>query len=581
VSIFPKLTPPVLLLVSGCSLPLESETLPFENSCAETAECGAGAACVSAAGRKVCAATKTDLGPVYLEVQATNVSGSSTSFLFTGLLELQGEHPGGVLVAADLQLPSLVEVTGSYEALPGTPESCMAPQGGGVGTVPVKVELRARTPLPGVENRLSAISALVAGVHTFQVDAPPGTYDVYVTPQEQPDCETPPPRFFPAGLVVPSDVGKIKFAPRAEEPRTVTGTITVPQDQPLVGWQLDVIDPAYGKVVSDSITLGEPVDATVAFPPIPYSYTDDALIRLRDPDGDLEVHWLLESVDFYGTGEVQLYLGDLEAVPLEMTGTVVGPGKTGPIAGASVTIQSKQLTGSANQNATYKLVTQSGDTGGITVKLVPGTYLVSVVPPTPGMGTFFGEWEITPTGGGNGKGFELPLQPVLEGAVSTAGGEAVANAAVLVSPSQTVSSTYFSRIFEPLTPLPRQLTGTLGDTGGLQLAVDPGTLDFSIQTDAESGFPWLVRPRLVVQGADQTPSLDLGEVKVPYPVVVVGSVQSATGKKTPSALIRAWIPSGAGDVNAADAPLVLIGSTIADEDGSFFLPLPPTVTKSE
>ncbi|NUO52944.1 MAG: hypothetical protein HOV80_29205 [Polyangiaceae bacterium] len=583
------------LSLAGCSLPLEDSVVPYENACTESSDCGANAACVATAKGNVCAAKSADLGPVYLEVRTSNASDSAPSFLFTDVLSFDGTASDlGVVVDVDLQLPHLVEVTGSYEAPPGTSASCMSPppQGSSVGTIPVKVELRAITPLPGVKSQIAMLSKLVDDQHVFEADVPPGSYDVYIEPKEQDGCTTTaPPRYFPAGLVVPTDVAKITFAPRAEVLEWVVAEIEVPEDQSLDGWHLDVVEPAYGRPISNQVVLGEPNGAIITTDPITYNYTKDALLRLQKPkpasagataesEGELTVHWVLKSLDF-ANGNVQLFLRDLDAMPFDVTATAIGPGNTGPVAGAKVTIQSKKLTGSANQNASYKFVTETNENGLIEASLIEGTYYVSIVPSVPGVGMYFGEWDVNELGGGNGKGFELSPQPVLQANVVTAGGDPTSGAPVLAAPSLSASQTYFDQFFGPFAPLPRQATGAVNQAGNLSMAVDVGTLDFSVQINSDTGFPWYVRPRLGVQDAVAAPKQDLGDIKVAYPAVVIGSVHSLSGSSA-LALIRAWVPAGepTGD-DALSAPLVQIGSTIADEAGNFVLPLPPSVTKSQ
>lgn len=577
------------LLVAGCSLPLEDQDVPYKNACSSASDCAGSAACVGTSQGNVCAATTADLGQVFLEVRSSDVAGASTSFLFAESLVLESSNePSGVVRQVDLALPQLVTVKGSLPAIPGTPAECMKVHPATQTTsIPVKIELRSKTLLPGVTNQLSAFSEVVDDAHVFELDVPPGVYDVYIAPQEQPDlpgCVTAPPRFFPNGLEVTGEFGTINYQPRDESPISLSGTITVPVDQPLTGWLLEVVDPVYGRAISPTVVLGEPVDAKVAIPITPYSYTSGALLRLRapamdgmEPKGDLTVHWLLETV-LDQQNKVDLYLRDLDASPVALTATVVGP--TGPVAGASVTIQSKALTGSTNQNAIYRLVTSSSATGAISVSLLPGTYAVSVVPNTSTMGTFFGDWNVTASGGGNGIGFVLSDQPILQATVLTASGEPAVGAPAVATPSETSSSTYFSQAFQELALTPRQFTGTVNGAAKLALAVDPGTIDFSVQVNAASGFPWVVRPRVVVQEwTEEKKDLDLSELRIPYPVVVEGSVRSASGASS-LATVRAWVAAGPANSEAAGA-LVQIGSTVANESGSFFLPLPPTVTQIE
>ncbi len=560
-----------LLALAGCALPFENADVLFQNTCSASADCGAGAACVEVeAGGSVCVARATDLGPVYLEVRTSHVSGSSTSYLFQDKLVLQGSESGGIVRQVGLTLPPLARLGGSYVGMGGP---CAELD----GSIPVRVELRTSQAAPGFENQVTVSSKQEGGSHRFEVDVPPGTYDVYVVPSSEAGCEGPPPRMFPGGLVVPEGVKAVEFAPRDEEVQELHGTIQVPQDETLEGWILEVVEPTYGKPVSKSFELSILSGADIVIPPdqgIEYHYTQNALIRLRDPEGDLTVHWLLE-VEASGTGEIQLNLRSLVATPEALSATVVDA--SGPVAGATVTIQSDTLTGSANQNATYRLVTETDAQGVLQVSLVPGTYAVSVVPATPGVGTYFGTWTVTENAGGNGKGFEIPVQPVVRATVLTAGGQPAALAPVVVTPSLQGPSTYFHGVLEVPVPRPREFTGSLDASGRLVLPVDAGKVDLSVQVAPETWFPWVVLPRLVVQPAAQTPTLDLGGPVVPYPVLVRGTVASATSLGAP-AVVRAWVPASS---ESGTASLVQVGATVTDEGGAFVLPLPPTVTSAQ
>ena len=559
----------------GCGLPLEEETLPYQNACSSSSECGPESACVTAPGGNVCAATDTDLGKVYLEVRSADVAGSTTSFLFTEALLLDSPNPAGIQRELDLELPALVTVRGSFPAVPGTPEGCRLATGEGITSVPVKIELRSNSLLPGLQN-LSALSKVVEGEHVFDLDVPPGLYDVYIAPQEQPDCVTAPPRFFPGGLEVTTEYGLINYRPREEAPSEVSGTISVSSDDAISGWTFEVVDPILGKALSPVVELGQGSDGLVLIPPTPYSYTSDALVRLRAPGGDLTAHFLLSSL--LDKGGVSLVLTDLQTNVLPRTATVVGP--KGPVPGAMVTIQSKVLTGTPNQIAVYRLVTEADANGIISVDLIPGTYLVGVAPADPSLGTFLGEWKVTAeNNGGNGVGFELPLQPMLRANVITAGGDPAAGAPVVATPSQSSTSTYFAQALEELSLAPRQFNGTVRSSGGVELFVDPGTVDFSVQVDSSSGYPWIVRPRLVVQDwTDEAQSMDLGQLRISYPVLVRGTVRSASGPSS-LATVRAWVAAGGAMEGEKAGALVQIGEAIADETGRFFLPLPPTVTQ--
>jgi hypothetical protein len=228
-----------------------------------------------------------------------------------------------------------------------------------------------------------------------------------------------------------------------------------------------------------------------------------------------------------------------------------------------------------SQNAGYQRIADTDDAGRIRVGLVPGTYAVTIVPPSSEMGIFFGEWTVDDDAGGNGIGFQLPRQPKVSGEVRAPTGVVVPLAPAVAAPSLDAGTSYLDAVLLPPVLQPRRVSGNVDAEGRFELSLDPGIFDLAIETNAARGFPWLVVPSLLVLPADQTPVLQLGERSLAYPAIVEGTLDIA-GRGVPYAIVRAWVEVPSAD--AATSRYVAVGETTTDELGGFFLPLPPTLT---
>ena len=124
---------------------------------------------------------------------------------------------------------------------------------------------------------------------------------------------------------------------------------------------------------------------------------------------------------------------------------------------------------------------------------------------------------------------------------------------------------------------PQAVTAVVGSDGSFVLQSDPGTFDLSIRPESQGGFAWLVRPNVAVN----SPLHELGELKLPLPVVYQGEVNVPSGGEenvvVPGALIRAYVfmtDQGYAD-DPKDAQSVLqVAEARAEADGSFTLLLP-------
>jgi hypothetical protein len=569
---------------AGCSVPFDEQPTNLYNRCTTDDDCPVGVCLPTSAG-SMCASTQADLGAVLLEVRSpSGLAGSTSSFVFEDAARLLGSYPQGALLQLELEVPPLAVLSGAMRTPGGPIEGCT----GDDGSLPVRVEARARSGFVGIEGSVyTGTSTLIAGSHRFALELPIGTYDVHISPLAPAEgCSELllPPRLV-SDVVVPAGVANVELEPPSELPSTLGGSLLVPTGGSVEGWTLEIVDPRYGLPLSRPLVLGVPTTTAETLPisepgasALQYTFTQSAVLRLRSVDGALAVHWSLAALDLDGDGEVELDLRDLIANPKSLVATVLDPSGA-PVSAATVTVQSVVLTGDVNQNASFRVLAESDADGQLSVQLVPGTYAVSLVPAGGNAATLVTDWIITESTQCCGKTFQLPKRSRLGGEVLGLDGFGLADAAVFASPSLQEPVSYFSAALQPPPLLPRPTSAVADGSGRFELSVDPGMLDLSVRSDATTGYPWLVVPRLLVQGEATQPSLELGRLGLLAPAVLQGRVSSA-GADVPRATVRAWLPVTTPNEGGGVVPLVQIGEAVADELGRFVLPVPPRITLS-
>jgi hypothetical protein len=565
------------LLAVGCGLELALEPDANSNMCSSDDDCGSEGTCVSTQnGQALCVATAADLGGVILEVRPI---GSEASIVFDSAVAINDQIDKTLVQNLDLTLPAAVEVTGHID-----PPEALVDIGNCLGAddfLPVDVTLIRRVEFSPFASRyeLPSANALDANANAaFSLAVPPGAYDLYLLPRLLDGCEAalPAPELR-RGIEIkegePFEVEAVSMADAIE----LTGSLTVPINAELGGWVLEVLDPTYGYVISNQFALVAPDDDAIPIAGFSYHPTENALLRLRDLDGNLTIHWALDALLLASNGKVNLDLRDLVADPDLFTASVIDSAGA-PVVSAGVIVQSVALTGSVTQNANYRVDTRTDAEGNITVSLVEGTYSVTIIPDVAGDAAYFGEWVVVAPEPeeefGQGKAFALVVQPVLSGSVSDPLGTLLSNATVLVGPSQAITSDYFTRAVADGEPVKREFSTATLATGSFQLSVDPGEVDIAVQMPADSGYPWSVLPSFKVDAAELKPQLEIGEIQLRYPAILQGYVRDA-GAAVPYAEIRAWVRP------TDDGPLIQVGSVITDSDGGYVLPLPPGITIAE
>jgi hypothetical protein len=518
--------------------------------------------------------------------------------------EAAGLNPGGG--SLDIKLAQVSRITGRVRASDAVAKPCVptsteasgqiAPD----GTVPARVTLTPRTRLLGIQAPThTAATVLQTDPDTgpsnqFTLSVYPGEYDVYVEPlAPDGDCALPP-QLFVGKEISPSDValGLPLTAPQYLDVSVLWPDASNPA---LDGWTLDIVEQDSGRVLSTEAKLSKPesVDgglryhALIAYSPVASAKdngvlpTGTELVRLAPPEGLTAPIIIVQRnvLELFHEGMGLIDQLELLPVPVKVTGQVSVQDQPEGVA-ATVTLVATELRAvGAGTVAAFERVVEADSSGQFEVDLLPGTYRVVATPMADkGLATAEAVWEIAT---GNdvqaGKVVELGPSPVVSADVFDFAGNPVAGMAVQAAASP--SSTYLDvdvldRALGQSSPVVPRAQGTVSqDDGSFEVMCDPGTFDLWVRPESSSGFAWFVRPGVQVEA----PGVDLGNVRLPLPVVYHGTLTSGDVAWLSSALVRAYAYlEGAkltNDPSKATA-VIQIAETRTDEQGRFNLLVP-------
>ncbi len=570
----------------ACGRAFEADQEIVANRCSGDGDC-AGGTCKNVDNRSVCVALEADLAGVIFQLDGATTAGQTVSHVFSEGISIQGRSDGGAIKTVALDVPQPFILAGRFLQPGGPVPFCTEAD----GSVPVKVEARPYKELAGLNQVFTGTSRSIGGSHQFRVEVPAGRYDVYIVPQPFTGlgCETLP--VAPPAIFRDIDVDPdVLLEPEVAEPKRLRGLVKVGDEGDLEGYVVELVDAERGLSVSEKSPLGGAVDGEIPILGGPDGKNEGGVayyapagarlvLRLSDPAGALVVHWDFEALDIDGDGVVVCDLRDLIDKRKALEATVIDQ-QNRPVPGATVTIKSVSLTGTASKNASFRVTTTSGADGKIHVELFPGDYQVLVAPSEQGGPTVLDDtWEVQPDALCCGKSFLLTSRSIITARVTTALDDPAAGVAVLASPALRTARTYFETAVEALEILPRQSSSTTDATGAFAVPVDAGLYDVTLRTEATSGFPWLVLPSVVVAPVDQQPASTLEDVLVPLPALFVGRA-SAQGVDVTGATLRAYLPlAGSETSDTSPVRVVQIGETIVGAGGMFVLPVPPTVAR--
>lgn len=583
----------------------ESDDPRPSNSCSVDSDCDED---VASCNDGMCQPNDGDLEALLIEVTPPSDSEASHLSFVSHLTAVPTS--GG-----ELSVPAVraTTVTGSlklatedtcYPTLPQEPVA--QPQAVDL-SLPISATLIPRERLLGLSQQLyvTAGGYHVDGTYHFDIDVPPGEYDVYIVPDRGQTgvCVVPPQLF--RGALVTGPVTTLDY--KASKSSRLDLNITWPKGaRTLDGWTVDIIEPLGGKPISTEVTLGNPVDGymTVDYgAKLVYSTVSrrigalredvesaEDLVRLRPPEGNAAPTILFDRSALgllSKAANITGFTSYPDAVKVE--GQLASAEDGRPLVG-SVSVVSTAITGVdegiiASFQRTVQ-VTQEAK-GIFSIELPPGEYRVHAVPNPGSFGSVAGDdglsalearWEIAPgTPVQAGKLLELERSSVVSGRSSLEGAE------VRIAPTpQSVLPFRDALGGGEFTPRGRN---ALIDGGRFALSVDPGRLDISIRPPDELGFGWFVQPGVEVAGQDY----DLGTVPRKVPSVLRGTTNGQFEERGDIVITR---PVGACSVRAyayldkdfaytrdADAAVsvVQVAETRSDEAGAFRLLIPSSL----
>lgn len=557
----------------ACSVPLNEAEVILQNACESSADCADGGACVAIGQGLSCVGTEADLPGLIVEVSPSSSStyGAGTAHLIMLENTASGSNSGGFVFGHHLQLLDLVKITPGKVFAPADAALRAALCAADDGSLPAKIKFHPIAPFVGIALEPYSVTTEVlmkedqTEEHVFNLEVPPGEYDIFVEFTQQEGCEVLPPFFIPGKTIRENVTINIDLLP----PSRLTGTIAAPS---IDGWTLDMVEPERGGLISKTQTMrtGDPISL---------EYYDLApgtspIIRLRPPEGEVKPQalWVLDAVDFQDTDEVALTLAAIETQPVAVSGRVLDD-DLGLVA-ATLTIKSMGLEG-AGENASYEV--QVDTDGEFTLSLLRGSYSVIARPKNDlTKALAIKTWDIHEGDLEAGHDIQVAAKTTLRGRLVTPNDEPMSEAPIVAVPPLPQPLGYLEQVLGVATAIPDQAATSPGVDGSFSLPVDPGSFDVSVQAPAVSGFPWYVRSQVEVPKS----GADFGTRKIPYPVALAGSVLDPLGSPVAGAVIRAWLP--VANVNAKSGlsgTVIQIAEATSKPDGSYVLLLPPSITE--
>ncbi|HEY4102428.1 MAG TPA: hypothetical protein VGM44_01005 [Polyangiaceae bacterium] len=442
---------------------------------------------------------------------------------------------------------------------------------------------------------------------TFSLNVPPGQYDIYVQPPPQPDTSCPSPPQLLLGQTIKSGILGLEIT--MPPPSSFDLHVSWPlADGALAGWTADILDPTSGRVISNSVPLslekgGKSYIASLSYLPVTGIMNQVAaqeLVRLSPPNGLAAPTVLLSrgALSLFSANSGTLSQFTALPLPVDVKGQVTAEAMATPAA-ASVTFVASQLDGvDPGVLASFVRTAQAGADGQFDVVLLPGTYRVSAVPAgaaiVPGdtgktpLAPVSVDWRVAASPSVQaGKVIELGRSLAINGAAFDLSGTPLAGAQVqaVASPASIAADVLHVALGEAAF-VPLATSALIAGDGSFSIYADPGTFDFSVQPQANTGFPWLVIPSLgVATNAASSGGPALGSIAAPWPVLYTGtlSVPGASPNSpqpVPGALIRTFVylHAGAYTADATQADSVLqIAESRSDSHGAYQLLIPASL----
>jgi hypothetical protein len=582
------------LVASGCSIPYSTDLLGAQvNSCASDSECPSGASCVS----ERCIGTNVDLSDLILEVRPNSGAsyGASTSFLYPANKAFASLGAAAFDVVHDITLPRLGTISAGMVHLDYS-SKCSTLLGPQV-SVPATITFDHVSDLAGFRFDSYTVTTAkneASGEYEFDASLVPGKYSVYIQPQAVAGCteELPPPVFYPAQEISASSDGQVIVNDWAViKPTTLEGEIQTPKNSDMTGWRLDIVEPAGGRVISTMQTLQQGMVALTVKVRLSFVWNDKTTspyIRLRPPEGQTRpsVYWgLIESLSSQSQTSVHLSVANLQIDPRQVEIQVQDAHHVG--VPSSVQVQSVKLSGAVEKNAAYAVdVAKTDENGLFKLQLPPGTYQFRARP-LADASLAIGDLELVVPAFGPmespdscfcGHLIQVAKKAPVSGTVLTPMGSPLTGASITLSPSQPDAVSFWMRVVHAIDPRPlspRSEIASSGELGAFGFNADPGLSDLTVLPGDQSGYPWLVRPRVSVK-----PGLgkQMGDLVLPNSAVLRGTVTDPNGALGANVVVNGWLPVQKAD-RSAPTTVIQIGSTTTDEKGRYTLILPASISE--
>lgn len=584
-----------LLVACGASDAALERTAPKTNQCATDDDCSAKGLCYAGA----CYARKADAFPLVLEVVPDPSEGPSggVSFLVPRLAGIERNEPELSIAVSSLgRLEGIVDPSSDPSAsCPSTADS----------TLSAHVTLNRTAGHIGLPKAKYALNAThEAGSFAFgPVDIPGDTYDFYV---EAIGCSMAP--LLASGVRLEGTAMRFDLALR---PATaLQGVVMPPKGVTLEGWQVDLVEPMRGRVISTTASLvpdGEAMSFELAYRPVQHLATESSeagvvytiagpaeassspLLRVRPPPGLIAptALWDLAAADLWDSGRVRLDLSGLAFAPVHLTGHIEGGASDHPLVTGAVVFSSLSLSGAAaGVTASFTVTVPTDERGAYSASLLPGQYRVVAIP-DPALPWAITEsiWQVgeapefqagrtlvvdaKPTVVGRAR--IMPFELSLEGAVVNA-----------VASSPFNPNAVLDAALGKTPALPRAASQSTDGLGSAALDLDPGLYDLSVRPPDSAWLPWFVQPRTLIPAPTQGARPITVDFQIPLPVLLGGRAYDATGAPLSNALVRAYALLGGSSADGSSANMtgvVQVAETHTAHDGRYKLLLPSKLTE--
>jgi hypothetical protein len=596
------------MALSACSVEtLQPQSRPaVPNSCDENADCGTNGICTNG----TCYSRIGNIDEVLLEIlpEATSPL-AGISFLSMQDNVRRGDRSRSIALSGPVTFPVQVVVNGE-DLADGCPYLRMGKQ-----TVAARIRFDRTGSVGGVSvgglsDNFTVTVNTEQGTSGFskEVSLVPGYYNIYAQPVSSPNCQIAAKVW--RGVAITRDVLVAAWAPPATldlpKPLTLNGRVERRGGvgATLADWQVEILDPQDGKVISTSARLGATTDAapvtnfTINYQPteqvvnaLESSLTNETgptvpLIRLRPPK-DAESAAPTVYFDLAAaapTGDPYLILSSLPTASQLVTVSGQVRGTTGDPVRATV----KFLNALDSRNspfaglpAAFGPAVSTDGAGNYTTKLFPGGYRIVVIPEgatdtggaVPGANAAR-QWALTErheiVGLDPTQVVDLAVLPVrvIEGVASAGRKGVVAQGATLeAAPLISSSSDVLRAVIEPPIAPARSSIAVNDNNGQFSLVLDPGDYDLTLKPAAASNFAWWILPKQNVYATNMPGQIGTLEPQLLYPVPLEGTI-TVGNVPLRNATVQAYARSTRGNV-------VKVGTARTDDMGHYYLALPP------